>query len=110
MIIDTINLTSITTSVQMIKEADPTPTTLSSANHSNFMFGIEIWRQNLSASIRYFDVQAILFTEHVGQANTTNLPLEECTKEHWKDFPDIIGKFDKLGMSGWLCPPKNFSY
>jgi hypothetical protein len=56
MIIDTINLTSITTSLQMIKETDPTPTTLSSANNSNFMFGIEVWRQNLSASTRYFDV------------------------------------------------------
>lgn len=75
-----------------------------------FMFGVEIWRHNLNAPTRYFDVVAKLYTEEAGWATTTDLPLVQCTKEHWAKFPSVLKNFDKLQMPYWMCPPIGASY
>jgi hypothetical protein len=53
---------------------------------------------------------ATLFTEELSQTNTSHLPLVQCTPEHWEYWPDVKAKFDKLSMSGWMCPPIGSSY
>ena len=74
------------------------------------MFGVEIWRHNLNAPTRYFDVVAKLYTEQAGWANTTDLPLVQCTREHWSEYPDVLKNFDKLQIGYWMCPPIGASY
>ena len=58
-----------------------------------FMFGIEVWRHNLNAEKRFFDIKAMVYTEESGWAVTTDIPMVPCTKEHWTAFPDIVSKF-----------------
>ena len=48
MIMDTLNLSSITYTQNVQKKVNPSPTTISADPSKNFMFGIEIWRQNIS--------------------------------------------------------------
>lgn len=56
MIMDTLNLNTISTTFELIKNKNPTPTTLSTSPDSHFMFAAEIWHVNLSDIVRYFDV------------------------------------------------------
>ena len=62
MIIDTLNKNTLTTSFKTEKKANPTLTTLTASPEKMFMFGVEIWRHNLNAPIRHFDVVAKLYT------------------------------------------------
>lgn len=57
MVAQTMNLEVFTTSVQKRKVADPLLSTISTNSDSNFMFAIEIWGLNLSATKRYFDIK-----------------------------------------------------
>jgi hypothetical protein len=56
MIIDTLNLNTISTTSELIKNKIPTPSILSTSPDSHFMFAAEIWHVNLSDIVRYFDV------------------------------------------------------
>ena len=80
MIMDTLNKGTITTSFKSEKNPNPTSTTMVASPDNMFMFGVEIWRHNLNAPTRYFDVVAKLYTEEAGWANTTDLPLVQCTR------------------------------
>lgn len=39
--------------------------------------------------------------------NNTNIQLEACTREYFKDYRDVVKNFDKLMAGYWLCPPMN---
>jgi uncharacterized protein YaaQ len=56
MILDTLQLSAITTNLKTVKQTDPTHSVLSTSPDSMFMFGVEIWLLNLSDSVRYFDL------------------------------------------------------
>jgi len=80
MITDTLNLSAITTDLEITKQIDPTYSILSTSPDSMFMFGVEIWGMNLSDSVRYFDLTFKGVLQSGEQTlNTTNLPLEACT-------------------------------
>lgn len=76
MILDTLDLNTITTSMEVIKQQVPTPATLSTSPESNFMFAVEIWHLNLSDTRRYFDLTfRVDYESHGVVYNTTYLPL-----------------------------------
>lgn len=56
MILDTLDLSVITTQASLTKQIDPTSAILTTEPEAHFMFGIELWRLNLSDSKRFFDV------------------------------------------------------
>lgn len=56
MIIDTLNLTTITTQKQVKHSSDPIKSTLIISKDSMFMFGIEVWGIDLTKETRYFDI------------------------------------------------------
>jgi hypothetical protein len=87
MIMDTLNLTSISTSIDVMKNTDPTHTKLTASPDSNFMFAIEVWKHNLSAPYRYFDTNAYLITEQTGKPTYNDFPMVQCTPEHWSSMP-----------------------
>lgn len=93
MIMDTLNLSTITYTQNVQKRVNPTPTTITADPSQKFMFGIEIWRQNLSESVRYFDVTASLYAENAGVGDPITLPLVQCTRDHWVSLPDVIANF-----------------
>ena len=93
MILDTLNLSSISYTQNVITRTDPSPTTITTSPDSNFMFGIEIWHQNLSSHVRYFDVILKLYVEHAGNATPVAIDLVACTREHWASMPDLVGNF-----------------
>lgn len=107
MILDTLNLTTITYTQNEVTQANPSPTTLLFSPQNQFMFGVEIWRQNLSSSQRYFDFYSQIYVEEAGVATKIDFNLVQCTKEHWSSMPNMVDNFDKLQISGWLCPPIN---
>jgi len=110
MIIQTLNLTSITYTLNTISNVDPTLTNLIPSPDQNFMFGIKIGGLNLSAPIKYFDVVGTQSTAQSDIVNSTNIILEQCTREHWRSLPSVIDRFEALGVSSWLCPPINEVY
>jgi hypothetical protein len=74
------------------------------------MFGIEVWRQNLSSPVRYFDITLYLDVENAGISNPVKIDLVQCTMGHWASMPDLLKNFDKLQVGGWLCPPIGAQY
>lgn len=76
------------------------------------MFGAEIWRHDLNANKRYFDVVGVFYTYTPAStyATVTNVALVPCTIEHWSQFPEVINKYGKLQISYWLCPPINYTF
>jgi hypothetical protein len=110
MILNTLTLSTISYTQNVQTNTDPTLTTITASPEDNFMFGIEIWHQNLSSPVRYFDVYMSLFIGGGGSQVPLQLNLVQCTKEHWASMPDVVGKFDKLRMSAWLCPPIGAEY
>ncbi len=48
MIIDTIDRTAITTSLQLIKDTDPTLSTFVASPQENFMFAVEVWHVDMT--------------------------------------------------------------
>ena len=66
MIGETLNKSRLTTSFKIIKNPDPTHTTLVADPNKMFMFGIEIWRHNLNDNKRYFDVISNLMIKNAG--------------------------------------------
>lgn len=48
MIIDTIDRTAITTSLQLIKDTDPTLSTFVASPQENFMFAVEVWNVDMT--------------------------------------------------------------
>lgn len=62
MIMDTLKRNTFTTAFKSEKSPNPTLLTLEADPKKNFMFGVEIWRHNLNAPTRYFDVVAKLYT------------------------------------------------
>ena len=80
MILDTLDLSVISTQLSLTKQVDPTPVTLSTVPDSHFMFGIELWKLNLSDSKRFFDVNMVFQHSSGGQVvNYTSINLEQCT-------------------------------
>jgi predicted transcriptional regulator len=68
----------------------------------------EIWRHNLSDTKRYFDVTFVLNYQQYSQTtNITRYPLETCTKDYFKDYPEISNNFKSLQAGEWLCLPLN---
>jgi hypothetical protein len=110
MILDTLTLSTITYTQDVITSPDPTYTKLVASPNEKFMFGIEIWRQNLSSPVRYFDLVPQVYVEEAGVNTPITIDLVQCTKEHWSSMPDVVKNFDKLQMSGWLCPPIGAEY
>jgi hypothetical protein len=105
MILDTLTLSTITAQQSILQAYTPTPLNLTASPQSMFMFGVSINSINLSAPVRYFDI----FLELYEQSDTeveerVELPLQQCTREHWNSFPDLLERFDALGVSNWLCP------
>lgn len=110
MILDTLNLSTINYTENALKRVDPSLTVITAHPDHNFMFAIEVWRQNLSAPVRYFDVVSVFYYEEYGISTTIDMPLVQCTHEHWSSMPELVNNFDKLQISGWLCPPLGSKY
>jgi hypothetical protein len=51
-----------------------------------------------------------IYTENAGIATPNAITLVQCTPDHWTSMPNVVGNFDKLKMSGWLCPPIGAQY
>jgi hypothetical protein len=56
MILNTLDLSTISTSTEVVKNDDPTYSVFEASSDSNFMFAVEIWLVNTTGSVRYFDV------------------------------------------------------
>ena len=94
MILDTLALTSITTSFETVKNEVPTYSSFSTTPENNFMFAIEVWMVDTSGPQRYFDVQlAWEVMKDNAWGDQTFINLEPCTKEHWASFPTLVEKF-----------------
>jgi len=108
MILNTLELNTFTIATEVIKNAVPPASALEITPDSRFRIAVEVWRQNLSDTKRYFDVTFTEYTENYGViTNSTNIPLETCTKEYFKDYPEIANNFDRLQSGYWLCPSMN---
>jgi hypothetical protein len=59
MIINTLNRTTITDSIEVVKNINPTFSTFTASPKDNFMLGIEVWMLNITAPQRYFDIALI---------------------------------------------------
>ncbi len=81
MILDTLNLSSITTTTQIIKNVIPPASTLDITPESPFRFAVEVWRFNLSDTKRYFDITFRVDYQTNGVVVSSEyIPLEACTK------------------------------
>jgi hypothetical protein len=70
------------------------------------MFGVQILGVDLTDSTRYFDIKFIESYETSGNVyHYKEIPLERCTKEHWRNHQNVLDRFDTLSTQEWLCPP-----
>ncbi len=89
---------------------------ITTGDGSNFMFGLRVTDLlqtmiNLNQAKRYFDLSLIITKIESSQIQSlTPVATVPCTVEHWKKFPTIQAKFDKLQMNKWLCPPLDFNF
>ena len=94
MIIDTLNKTSINSTLNVKKSNNPSFYNIKADAKNMFMFGVKIQSINLALTLnlgsgpRYFDIVFKSFNVTNGQfAETKYFNLVQCTKEHWKMLP-----------------------
>jgi hypothetical protein len=86
MIADTLNRTSITSSLTTNKQSDPPFATLVPGNDTMFMFGLQIisfdlsFQPDLNNGPQYFNVEMKIFSVQNGVFTWTKAPLEQCTR------------------------------
>jgi len=44
------------------------------------------------------------------QGGGTRVPLSMCRREDWAVNDDILGNFDRMNATNWLCPSINSSF
>ena len=113
-VINTFEKAIITSTVSSINSDDPTSYLVSNLPGQPFMFGVEIWHQNLNRNdFRFFNVRmkhAYLETGTHNLNRTVHVPLEPCTVQHWANYPTIQSSFDRLSIKDWLCMPLNSEF
>lgn len=96
MIVDTLNRTQITSSLITTHYLDPPLATLIPGPDDMFMLGLSIrlfdlsYEVDLTNGTQYFNVIMTIAEVSKGSKEmfkTTFVPLEPCTKEHWKMVP-----------------------
>lgn len=115
MISQTLNRTTIISTLTTIKQSDPPLTVLVPNKENMFMMGFSIqsiditFLANLSATPKYFDVHLDIHEIINGMLiRKETVGLEQCTKEHWSMMPSFNEGFDSFGISSWLCLPLNY--
>lgn len=100
--IDMINKTSITTTVLVKEENDPSRYTTSTPQ---FMFAIGLNGIDMNTGPRYFNFQ-VLTTQIINGTKTKSaINLVPCVSEMWAQLgSDYTAMFDRLGLQSWLCP------
>lgn len=75
---------------------------------NTFNIGVELEGFNLSSPVQYFDIVMTLF-EFKGKIldKTTKIPLSTCRREDWALNEAILGNFDRMKATNWLCPDVN---
>jgi uncharacterized membrane protein len=104
MISDTLNRTSIASTLQTIKQKDPALSVLTTNKNSMFMFGISVqtidmaFTADLGSGSRFFDIYFIVTQTIYGALSNVNIiPLEKCTADHWYMLPHVAESFDAIG-------------
>lgn len=87
----------------MLKDTIPPPLTIP---FSTFNIGVELEGFNLSAPLKYFDVVMTLFQfkNKILVSGGTRIPLSTCRRQDWALNEDILGNFDRMNATNWLCP------
>lgn len=111
MIVDTLNRTAITSSLNIQKSNDPTYYDLKADPNSMSMFGVMMqpidveFIVDIANGPRYFDISMILYHLKDGAIyNATDVPLVPCTDEHWNALPDVVARKNVYQYDKWLCP------
>ena len=60
---------------------------------------------NLSATVKYFDV---VMTQKIFKNKTfianNEVPMTVCNRSDWNLTSNILGNFDRMNATNWLCP------
>jgi hypothetical protein len=92
-IAETINRTSITSTLVINKELDPTYAALSPGKENMFMLGVSLksmygnYIPELNNGPSYFTFNIIVLSLNHGKMTFTEKVLEPCTKAHWSMMP-----------------------
>lgn len=96
MISQTLNRTTIISTLSTIKQSDPPLTVLVPNKENMFMMGFSIqsiditFLANLSATPKYFDVSLNIYEITSGMLTGHEaVGLEQCTREHWSMMPSF---------------------
>ena len=86
-------MTSITSSVTTLKKLDPPIAYLLPGRDNKYMmsFAVQsidvVYTVDLFSGPKYFDLKMDMLRLDYGVASYIPLYFEQCTKEHWRDFP-----------------------
>jgi hypothetical protein len=82
-----------------------------------FMMGFSIrsfdltYTADLTKGPQYFTVSMTIIKAKKGSKQSfdrTVLPLEPCTKEHWKMIPQLEQVYSNFKVDNWVCVPIGF--
>ena len=65
---------------------------------------------NSSHDIKAYNWTVTNFTTSNASFQSSVIPLENCTAQHFASVADVYNRFDKLGLNTWLCLPLNKTY
>lgn len=105
--VKTVKREIISSSVYTESLIEPGSLTVTNGPGGDFMLGIFIYGINLNLPVmRFFDVTLQQETYSSGYVlqNITNIPLEQCTKEHFSFNTELTATFARLPLTEGLCP------
>ena len=97
---------SSTTDIQI--DLDPTAFTINNNPSENFMFSVGLFGFNLSdPHIKLFNISLNIdyYSPLLKLINTTQIPLQMCTSDHFNFNTEMLNMYTRLNMSYLLCPP-----
>jgi hypothetical protein len=102
-VISTFQKVNISSTITTVQEQDPS---YYQVGTNNFMFALGLTGISYKDHTQYFSIYMQKVDQTATAKNKTNIPLHLCYKDQWTKINSTFEyAFDRLGFSGWLCPP-----
>lgn len=111
--IQTANMELINSSMSIVSESDPSFVEITAGPKGDFIFGVTIFGLNLNDPlVTYFDITLTqrFFGPVYSFINATQVPLVQCTTNHFTFNQEIENYFKRLPISNALCPTLNTKF
>ena len=114
-LMNTFNKKIIISSSSTEHHLDPTYFRINANVQNNFLFAVGLKSLDLTSKKQFFSIKVdhLSFTKNGSTTirNQTSIKMVPCTIDHFEGGnQQITASFHNIGLSKWLCPPKNYEF